>query len=353
MNDGFVRCMKRLSIAYLLESTCLCGGVKVVFRQAQALSTRGHHAAVISNDPYPDWLDGHVHFVRNDPFDRSLGAQFDVLVATTPRLVLQHFTPRISHRLFHLVQGYEMHLPECAHLREQIRRAYELPIVKITVSDQITRSLRASFPQGRFQTVGQGIEKHIFWPHPDALERLATLEELRVFLGGPLTLAVKQIGLGLRAFRYARQRDPRLRLVRITQLDTRSDEEQVLGAIDHYYVHVSPQEVGEILRSGPGVLLMPSGPAEGFGLPVLEAMACMVPCVLTNIPSFVSFAHPADYALFVENGNEVGMGEALLRLMADKAERIRLARRGKLVADSFSYEQVAEKLERLWFNEIG
>jgi len=45
-----------MNIAYLLESTGLFGGVKVVLQQADALARRGHRVTVVSPEPAPEWF---------------------------------------------------------------------------------------------------------------------------------------------------------------------------------------------------------------------------------------------------------------------------------------------------------
>ena len=55
-----------MRIAYLLQSTELCGGVKVALAQAEALGRRGHRVTVVSPDARPEWFP-----LRSARFERS------------------------------------------------------------------------------------------------------------------------------------------------------------------------------------------------------------------------------------------------------------------------------------------
>ena len=68
-----------MEICYLLESTDLWGGVKVVFRHVEALNKIGHKAVVICGQAYPTWLHPVIPFIQQDPFDKSIGHSFDFI----------------------------------------------------------------------------------------------------------------------------------------------------------------------------------------------------------------------------------------------------------------------------------
>ncbi len=330
-------------IAYLLESTGLCGGVKVVFRQAEALMKRGHPVTIVSGEDYPDWFEGNVAFEKHDPFDPSVADPFDWIIGTTPRLILHHYRHKKNGmKLLHLIQGYEPDLEECRPFKHIIDEAYSLPVPRITVSVSMAETLGGRYPDQRFISVGQGLEGEYFYPRSDMPAPLAPID--RIFLIGPLTISVKQIRTGLAAFKLVKDRYPHIKLIRISAMDTRREEES-FGTADEYLVHITPKAVGEALRSGNGILLSPSDSAEGFGLPVLEAMACGIPVVLTDILSYRSFSTPCDYAEFAASDAPQDLASAAIKMIDDKATRWHCTKRGLEVAGRFSYEQVAIALE--------
>ena len=78
---------------------------------------------------------------------------------------------------------------------------------------------------------------------------------------------------------------------------------------------------------------------EGFGLPVLEAMARGVPVACSNASSLPEVA--GDAALLFEPSDERAIAQALERLLGDPAEPERLRARGLQRAREFTWERTA------------
>lgn len=78
---------------------------------------------------------------------------------------------------------------------------------------------------------------------------------------------------------------------------------------------------------------------EGFGFPVLEAMACGTPVLTSNNTVLPEVAGEA--ACLVDARNSVQIGEALVRLLTNSEERARLSARGLDRATSFSWTKTA------------
>jgi glycosyltransferase involved in cell wall biosynthesis len=93
-----------------------------------------------------------------------------------------------------------------------------------------------------------------------------------------------------------------------------------------------------ILYSAAVAFAMPSL-YEGFGLPVLEAMACGTPVVCSNSSSLPEVA--GDAALLVAPRDVDGWADAITRLLSDEALRAQLSARGMMRAGEFSWARMA------------
>jgi glycosyltransferase involved in cell wall biosynthesis len=78
---------------------------------------------------------------------------------------------------------------------------------------------------------------------------------------------------------------------------------------------------------------------EGFGLPVIEAMACGTPVVVSNVSSLPEVA--GDAAIAVSPDDVQGFADAMTRLLADDDLRRKLSELGLQRAREFSWERAA------------
>lgn len=85
---------------------------------------------------------------------------------------------------------------------------------------------------------------------------------------------------------------------------------------------------------------------EGFGFPVLEAMACGIPVLASNTSSMPEVAGNA--ALLVDPGDIAAMAEALYRLLYDAALRTELRRKGLIRSRLFTWDITAQKMLDLY-----
>ncbi len=85
---------------------------------------------------------------------------------------------------------------------------------------------------------------------------------------------------------------------------------------------------------------------EGFGLPVLEAMACGTPVIASDVSSIPEVA--GDAALLVDPLDSQDIAQALTTALEDTALRSTLIARGYRQASSFTWERSAESLMHLY-----
>ena len=94
------------------------------------------------------------------------------------------------------------------------------------------------------------------------------------------------------------------------------------------------------LLGGAEALVYPSL-YEGFGLPVLEAMACGTPVVTSDVSALPEIA--GDAALLVDPRDPEAIASAMRRILGDEDLRRDLAERGSSRAAGFTWEETARR----------
>lgn len=86
--------------------------------------------------------------------------------------------------------------------------------------------------------------------------------------------------------------------------------------------------------------------AEGFGLPVLEAMACGVPVVTSNTSALPEVGGEAVEYVDPNNVDDIAM--KIIQLLENEERRAKLRTAGLIRAKNFSWEKSAKELLEIW-----
>lgn len=323
-----------MRVTYLLEGTELFGGVKVALHQAQLLAGRGHDVRVLARGDAPGWFPLEVEVRR---VETHAGLRLDpqeVCVATfwttLPPAAASGAAP------LQYCQGFEGSYTHnrCDH--PAIEAAYRLRTPAMTVAPHLAELVATRFRRPA-RTVTQPLQP-IFRPHRS---RRGPGPVPRILVVGPWEIDWKGVETALRAVARMREEGVECRLVRLSQWPLPAEELSLL-APDEAHVHLAPPDVASLMR-GCDLLLAPSWEPEGFGLPVLEAMASGVPVVASHVSSFRWFA--AQAALLVPPGAPEALAGAARRVLGDRAEWRRLRDAGLEVARGFSEERAGSDAE--------
>ncbi len=110
-------------------------------------------------------------------------------------------------------------------------------------------------------------------------------------------------------------------------------------------IEVVPKEDLRLLYSHADVFVFPSR-YEGFGFPVLEAMACGVPVITSRGSALPEVA--GDAALLINSDKVEEIGEAISRVVENSEVQKGLRTRGLSRAQQFTWEQTALKTMKVY-----
>jgi glycosyltransferase involved in cell wall biosynthesis len=230
------------------------------------------------------------------------------------------------------------------------RRRYRSPDHVIAISHATAAELEHFLGLGpeRVSIVASGIDRGRWTAGADADDRvhLATrgLEQRRFFVCvGDADWRKNSEGV-FRALKRARACHPKLELLwvgklseeRLRSVRARAATCGVAGAC-HFLGYVPDPALKAIYRAALGTVFVSR--AEGFGYPVLEAMASGCPVITSNVSSLPEVA--GDAALLVDPEEPAAIAQAMMALCQHDALRQDLRRRGLVRAQAFSLEAQA------------
>lgn len=328
-----------MKVVYVLPGAALAGGIKVIGEHVTGLAARGHAAEVWQLGGSWEWFGRpvpHRVFGHTDHLGAALQGFRGVKVATfwtTASWVAPNLLP--GERGFYLVQD----LDQRTYSGDDSGTSYRLGLTAVTESDSVQEDLRRSYGVEGVN-VGIGIDHRTFRPLPMIRDKLRILTPARTTSAGPAGL--KGWDLAVAALKLLAAREPRASLVTFGVEDVRP-----VGFMPHVHVRRPSDLKLRELYSQSGVFLSASR-HEGFGLPMLEAMACGLPVVATDSGGNREFCRHEDTALVCRQRTAGGLAAHLARVLADERLAARLSAAGLAEADRYRWPAVVDRLERVY-----
>jgi glycosyltransferase involved in cell wall biosynthesis len=233
-------------------------------------------------------------------------------------------------------------------MRKKIFTAFERdPEIIIAVSDFVRNEIERFFPElkERVTVIPHGVSREFRRCGIGEVKRVLEIFGIEtpylLFVGEPEKR--KNLHNVIGAFRLVMKKFQNLKLVLVgAPLDFFPDELiRIMEPVKERVVIVPfvNVEILKALYSGAEVFLFPTL-YEGFGLPVLEAMACGTPVLISNHPALLWVA--GDAALSVE-GDSGSIKEGIERIMEDENLRNLLVERGFERVKDFDWRKTALK----------
>jgi glycosyltransferase involved in cell wall biosynthesis len=321
-----------LQIAFVLASADISGGVRTVATYARLLSQRGHEVTVISTPPPaptlkarvkslvrgrgwpkrplpgPSHLDGaDVEHRRLDRFrpvaDRDV-PDADVVVATwwlTAEWVAA-LSPRKGAKV-HFVQGHESDLPGQPEAR--VAATWRLPLHRIVCSRWLLEIARNRYGDPAASYVPNGVDLEQFSAPPREKQGRPTV-------GLVYSDAwIKGCDVAVDAFRMAARHVPDIHLVSFGSTPVSSAV--LLPRQAEFTLHPGQSQIPGLYASC-DAWLWPSR-REGFGLPILEAMACRTPVIAAPAGAAPELLEEGG-GILLPSAEPAAMAEAIERLLA-------------------------------------
>ena len=238
-------------------------------------------------------------------------------------------------------------------LEQTIRPAIKKAQMLICISNAVRQELQQDFgiPDDRIMVVHHGVDP-AFTPISSARSvvcRSLGIDRPYLLFVGQMKLRKNIIRI-LEAFARLRERGLDVTLVLAGRRGHTTEGMDEVIARHNLTDHVI--ELGHVenkilpaLYSAAEAFVFPSL-HEGFGLPVLEAMACGTPVLTSNTSALPEIA--GDAALLVDPASVDAIADGLASLLTDNCLRTRLTAAGKARASKFTWQAAADQTMRVY-----
>ncbi len=293
-------------VFFLLPHVEIRGGNKTVLEVADRLMERGHAVHVLTDTGRrPDWLDVRAPIEPRERWRKRI---------TDDDIVIMTWDYDADYLLD--VRGYKGYYIQ--HFMHFVEDVFKLPLdFFVSVSSYVqTHTLETYGVHSHL--ILNGIDHAVFRPRADVMR-----------------VDNRVMTLGWSGWKGAEDVEKAIKLVRAQG-----------QPVDFTSVHNLSSE--EMARAYCSSAVYVSGSwYEGFGLPVLEAMACGCAVATTDSKGIDDFAIDGETCLKVPPRDPQAMAEAVLRLLRDPGLRQRLAVNGLAVAQRFGWERSIDAWENL------
>lgn len=311
-----------MKITFVLPYAGLAGGIRVVAIYAERLKKRGHEVTVVSipkhplplkekvkalfkDKTWPSQKHGPSHFddinvehqvlEKYRPITNDDVPDADFVIATWWKTAewVNNFTASKGQKVY-FVQGYDVRpgLPI-----DRVKSTYLLPLHKITISNWLMDIMLKEYGDKNVSFVPNSVDHEFFNAPARGRQPIATVGFMYA------TMHFKGCDIIIEALNRVRENIPEVKIIAFGA--KRPSSELPLPTSTHFYYQPKQEKIRKIYSSCDFWLF--GSRSEGFGLPIVEAMACRTPVIAT----------PAGAAPeLLSNGGGILLGDYTVESMA-------------------------------------
>ncbi len=354
-----------MRITFVLPHITLSGGIRVLATYAERLQQRGHHVVVVSTGRsasrrrerlkrlllrtapehqytfFDDLPIEHRKLPQVGPVTDADVPDADVVVATwwaTAPAVFALSAQKGAKAYF--IQGYEADIPLVP--RAQVDATWRLPMQKIVVASWLGEMARERFGDSTAIRVLNSVDTQLFFAPARGKQAVPTFGLIHS------TMPLKGTDVAIRALEIARSRLPTLRVVCFG----RTPEAAVPVPNWFDFVRDPAQESIRDLYASCDAFLQPSR-REGFGLPILEAMACRTPVIATPAGAAADLLRGGG-GLLVPGEDPAAMAAAIVDIAGmPETQWLELSQAAHAQATGYSWEEATDAFEAALFQTLS
>lgn len=295
------------NVFYLNPTNIICGGNKVVFEHCNNIASIYQKCFIISDDEVPEWIRVNAFFVNKKTAIKLMKPDDIIIFHWDSNVDIRYVLNAPAKNKFYLVQSfvYQNMLP------------FSLPFKYLAVSNHIKKHLNKEFNIDATLLLN-AIDHDVFY------ERKGARVKGRVFAidkGG-----MKGVDDVKKAETIVKKDFPDVEFV--------------------YKVNLLPEEIAE--EYSKAEIFVSSSWYEGFGLPVLEAMACGAAVVCTDSKGIDDFAFNNENCLKVPPKSPEEIAKAIKMFLSNPEQVENFRKRGFDVVQRFKWEKTAKELARIF-----
>jgi glycosyltransferase involved in cell wall biosynthesis len=351
-----------MKITFVLPYADMSGGVRVTSIYAERLKQRGHEVVVISTLKQPTCRQRLIHFLKGHGWRINPRSPSHLDTIDVPHLVIptahgQNITEAdvpdadvivstwwettewvnsmsaAKGAKVYFVQHHEVfeYLPV-----ERVKATYKLPFHKITISTWLVNIMRDLYGDASTSLVLNSVDTQQFNAPQRDKQALPTVGML--YTHTPW----KGVQVALQAIALVKQKLPNLQVVAFGACSP--SETLPLPPDTEYFCNPAQADIKTIYARC-DVWLCASY-SEGFGLPLVEAMACRTPIVSTKVGAAMDLIRPGGNGYLAPIGDAQQLAEGIEQILSLPNESWQaMSKAARQTVTQYTWDDAAEKFE--------